>query len=722
MGFIRLLFSALLILLLAGSALAGQWVPSPTTIPGSSGTFEAGGGCCAWAKTTGDHMLFFDVWSGSWTELTLPAAHTLVRVVGAGNLILVVCEDLAVVYNGPRQAVHQQALSGTLLDTGYTIPSFDCAEELAVIVTDDMFYVFDARMDQWRVLDYVYPAGYTNFRGVVAEPDYVATELNPPYPERPINLAYSLRTRTFLETYEGIMNLNSGWALDHGFAGLSGTWPDYWALGWSAFTGEMTVGAYADDGGLGGLPLSREGRGLCHLGGFKRSITLEPFVSEENIWVYDTITGDWEHTSFTHDTHDYTTYSNLNVGGQCLSLITRDDDDYSNSILFFNGQTHGFSTHTPGLIGTSLGIQMGGSVAAYKEDQNLQPPVWWCRSLEHPTGQYTTSSRDWITCVLAGDEWFSTGQYSSGDPLMDLFYYHGPTNTMTQVETWTQIGGQQVGGDHVSCLVTYDVDAEVNFYSGVLNVVQQRTVPVTYGLGQLVNDYLALVYYNGEGDYLFDARTGAVQSRGVDFNSSSLGTEVVFGFDPAGYIAHAYSTITGSWATQVLGENGYGSGGGFVGYARTWGGSRFWGFNALDGTWTELVTTGALPSQDVGRNTIIVRSSDRVWAYWPYDTIDVAEEPEPQAVALSHALGGVKCHPNPFNGRAVVDFALPVPAQVRVEILDLRGRRVAILLDEHREPGQITAIWETGRVPSGTYVVRLEANGRVATKKLMLVQ
>jgi len=722
MGSVRLLIFVLICLMPVGGVLAGQWIPSPTTIPGSSGTFEAGGGCCAWAKTTGDHLLFFDVWSGSWTELTLPEEHTLVRVVGAGNLILVVCEDLAVVYNGPQQAVHQQMLSGTLLDTGYSRPSFDCAEDLAVVITDDMFYVFDARMDQWRVLDYVYPAGSTSFRGIVAEPDYVATELSPPYPERPINLAYSLRTRTFLETYEGVQNLNSGWALDHGFAGLSGTWPDFWALGWSAFTGEMTVGAYSDDGGLGGVTSSRERRDLCHLGGFKRTINLEPYSNQENIWVYDTITGDWEHTSFTYDTRDYTPYSNPHLGGQFLGLITRDDDDRSNSLLFFDGRSHVFSSQETGLIGNGLGFRIGGSVLAYQEDQNLEPPVWWCRSLEHPAGQFTNSSRDGITCYLAGDDWFSTGQYTSSDQLMDLFYYHGPTNTMTQVETYTQIGGQQTAGAHVSSLVTTDADAEVTFYSGVLNVVEQRTVPGTWGLSQLVNDYLALVFLNGAGDYLFDARTGAVQSRGVDFSSASLGTEVVFGFDPAGYIAHAYSTITGSWATQALGENGYGSGGGMVGFARTSGGSRCWGFNALDGTWAELVTTGALPTQDVGRNTIIVRSSDRVWAYWPYDTIDVAEEPEPRTIALSHALDGVKCHPNPFNGRAVVDFALPVRAQVKVEVLDLRGRRVAILLDEQREPGQVTAIWETGRVPSGTYLVRLEANGEVATKKLMLVQ
>jgi hypothetical protein len=75
--------------------------------------------------------------------------------------------------------------------------------------------------------------------------------------------------------------------------------------------------------------------------------------------------------------------------------------------------------------------------------------------------------------------------------------------------------------------------------------------------------------------------------------------------------------------------------------------------------------------------------------------------------------------PNPFSSRARIRFELARPARARVEILDLRGRVVRVVLDRALEAGPHEAHWtgvaqHDGRAQSGVYFVRLRADGHLA--------
>ncbi|TMQ70823.1 MAG: hypothetical protein E6K81_11720 [Candidatus Eisenbacteria bacterium] len=93
--------------------------------------------------------------------------------------------------------------------------------------------------------------------------------------------------------------------------------------------------------------------------------------------------------------------------------------------------------------------------------------------------------------------------------------------------------------------------------------------------------------------------------------------------------------------------------------------------------------------------------------------------PPPPVYAL--ALGaGV---PNPAVDLATIDFTLPHEGRVRLTVYDLRGRRVATLIDGDRPAGPSTTTWDgrdhLGRpVPAGTYFFRLEAFGQTRVKRL----
>jgi hypothetical protein len=72
--------------------------------------------------------------------------------------------------------------------------------------------------------------------------------------------------------------------------------------------------------------------------------------------------------------------------------------------------------------------------------------------------------------------------------------------------------------------------------------------------------------------------------------------------------------------------------------------------------------------------------------------------------------------PNPGQDRVRIGFSVPARSRVRLEVIDVQGRRVALLVDEVRESGRHEVAWvgsgERGRVAAGLYFVRLEAGGR----------
>src|SRR6185436_16728232 len=78
--------------------------------------------------------------------------------------------------------------------------------------------------------------------------------------------------------------------------------------------------------------------------------------------------------------------------------------------------------------------------------------------------------------------------------------------------------------------------------------------------------------------------------------------------------------------------------------------------------------------------------------------------------------------PNPASDRAQLAFTLPVPARVRLDVLDLAGR-VVISRDLDGTAGRQTLeLPEVARLAAGLYVVRLEHGGNAVRSKLAVVR
>ncbi|HET9952108.1 MAG TPA: C25 family cysteine peptidase [Candidatus Eisenbacteria bacterium] len=116
-----------------------------------------------------------------------------------------------------------------------------------------------------------------------------------------------------------------------------------------------------------------------------------------------------------------------------------------------------------------------------------------------------------------------------------------------------------------------------------------------------------------------------------------------------------------------------------------------------------------------------------LWSFPVLTFADPPPVPAPEAPPAMPWLGRNK--PNPFNPATVIGFGVPgpAPAEVRVVVFDVSGRKVATLVSRRLDPGYHEARWD-GRTDhgaaagSGIYLLRAEIGPTVLTRKLALVR
>ena len=79
-------------------------------------------------------------------------------------------------------------------------------------------------------------------------------------------------------------------------------------------------------------------------------------------------------------------------------------------------------------------------------------------------------------------------------------------------------------------------------------------------------------------------------------------------------------------------------------------------------------------------------------------------------------------YPNPFNPQTTINFQLAVPGDVRLAVLDPLGREVAVLINQRKESGNHTVVWDARGMASGVYFYRIQAGAFVETRKLLMMR
>jgi hypothetical protein len=107
---------------------------------------------------------------------------------------------------------------------------------------------------------------------------------------------------------------------------------------------------------------------------------------------------------------------------------------------------------------------------------------------------------------------------------------------------------------------------------------------------------------------------------------------------------------------------------------------------------------------------------------------DPAQQPAPAAVGptLSTALELTRPWPNPARSSAHLGFALPRAGALRLDVLDLQGRRVRTLANGRYEAGRYALAWDlrddAGRpVAPGVYLARLSGDTAAQTRRFVVL-
>ena len=79
-------------------------------------------------------------------------------------------------------------------------------------------------------------------------------------------------------------------------------------------------------------------------------------------------------------------------------------------------------------------------------------------------------------------------------------------------------------------------------------------------------------------------------------------------------------------------------------------------------------------------------------------------------------------YPNPFNPSTTIEYALPKDSYVTLEVYNMLGQRVEVLVNEEQQAGYHRVVFDATKLPSGVYVYRIKAQDFVDVKKLVFLK
>ncbi len=79
-------------------------------------------------------------------------------------------------------------------------------------------------------------------------------------------------------------------------------------------------------------------------------------------------------------------------------------------------------------------------------------------------------------------------------------------------------------------------------------------------------------------------------------------------------------------------------------------------------------------------------------------------------------------YPNPFNPETTIEFAVEKTGQVSLDIFNIRGQKIATLVNKSLAAGSYRVSFDAARLPSGVYFYRLTAGSYQETKRMILTR
>ena len=94
---------------------------------------------------------------------------------------------------------------------------------------------------------------------------------------------------------------------------------------------------------------------------------------------------------------------------------------------------------------------------------------------------------------------------------------------------------------------------------------------------------------------------------------------------------------------------------------------------------------------------------------------------------LSSSKDFIGTYPNPFNPSTKINYSLSESGNITIDVFNLKGEFVTCLVNEYKQNGNYSLVWN-GRdyngkeIPSGTYIIKLNNNGKTTVTKCVLLK
>jgi hypothetical protein len=79
-------------------------------------------------------------------------------------------------------------------------------------------------------------------------------------------------------------------------------------------------------------------------------------------------------------------------------------------------------------------------------------------------------------------------------------------------------------------------------------------------------------------------------------------------------------------------------------------------------------------------------------------------------------------YPNPFNPSTTIRYGIPETVNVRLEVYNAIGQRIAVLVDEERQAGFHQVLFDANNLASGVYFLRLHAGNYISMIRTVLMR
>ncbi len=130
---------------------------------------------------------------------------------------------------------------------------------------------------------------------------------------------------------------------------------------------------------------------------------------------------------------------------------------------------------------------------------------------------------------------------------------------------------------------------------------------------------------------------------------------------------------------------------------------------------TTSATQSVSTSYDNNGNAVVALAS------FSMSAVTSVQQPV-QANAVPKTFSLSQNYPNPFNPSTMISFSVPQGAKVSLKVYNILGQEVATLVDDYKQAGEYLVQFNAGRLASGVYFYRLQANDFAQTRKLLLLK